>query len=128
MRVESAVTLYFTFKFLFDLGMGTSVERSSCSTAYFTRGDFIPGIWVNAMDILAVRSATEFVIEHALNKGPIVMELETYRYFGHSMSDPGVSYRNREEVESVRKTSDSIQNLKSICLKHDLLTEEEFKV
>lgn len=108
--------------------MGTSVVRSSCSTAYFTRGDYIPGIWVNAMDVLAVRSATEFVIEHALNKGPIVMELETYRYVGHSMSDPGVGYRDRDEINDMRKNKDAIENMKNICLKNNFLTEEDIKV
>lgn len=108
--------------------MGTSISRSSCSTDYYTRGDYIPGLWVNGMDVLAVRSATEFAIKHANNCGPVVMELETYRYQGHSMSDPGTSYRKREEIQMIRQKSDPIMTFRELCLKHGLVTEEEFKV
>lgn len=108
--------------------MGTSVERGSCNPNYYTRGDYIPGIWINAMDVLSVRSGTKYAIKHATTIGPLVVELETYRYFGHSMSDPGTSYRKREEVENIRKSNDPILNLKNICLKNNLISEEEFKV
>lgn len=60
-------------------GMGTSAERSSCNTEYFRRGDVIPGIWVDGMDVLAVRNAFEFAIKHAVETGPMVMEVLTYR-------------------------------------------------
>ncbi|XP_037809806.1 pyruvate dehydrogenase E1 component subunit alpha, mitochondrial-like isoform X2 [Lucilia sericata] len=108
-------------------GMGTSMKRSSCSTDYYTRGDYIPGLWVNGNDVLAVRSAAEFVINHARSCGPIVMELETYRYHGHSMSDPGTSYRKREEVQIMREKYDPITTFRDLCLKHKLIKEEEFK-
>ncbi len=66
-------------------GMGTSAERSSMNTSFFTRGDQIPGLQVNGMDILAVRKATEFAKEWTTSgKGPLVMEMVTYRYGGHS--------------------------------------------
>lgn len=61
-------------------GMGTSASRSSCNTNYYTRGDVLPGIWVDAMDVLAVKCATEFAIEYVNNVGPVVMEMFTYRY------------------------------------------------
>ncbi|GAU95266.1 hypothetical protein RvY_06912 [Ramazzottius varieornatus] len=109
-------------------GMGTSAERSSASTAYYTRGDYIPGIWVDAMDVLAMREATHFAAEHCrTGKGPIVLEAATYRYYGHSMSDPGTSYRKREQVEEVRKSRDPIAHFKDRLLSSGLSTEEELK-
>lgn len=66
-------------------GMGTSAERSSQNTQYFKRGDQIPGIQVNAMDILAVKKATEFAKDWTVSgKGPLLVEFVTYRYGGHS--------------------------------------------
>ncbi|XP_055843268.1 pyruvate dehydrogenase E1 component subunit alpha, mitochondrial-like [Episyrphus balteatus] len=108
-------------------GMGTAVERAASNTNYYTRGDVVPGIWVDGMDILAVRNATEFAIDYVLNNGPIVMELSTYRYSGHSMSDPGVSYRSREEVQDVREKQDPIVKFKNKCIELQLITDEELK-
>ncbi|CAB1349880.1 unnamed protein product [Coregonus sp. 'balchen'] len=109
-------------------GMGTSVERSSASTEYFKRGDYIPGIKVDGMDVLCVREAIKFAADHCrAGKGPIVMELETYRYHGHSMSDPGVSYRSREEIQEVRSKSDPITMLKERMLSNNMACVEEIK-
>lgn len=109
-------------------GMGTSAERASANTDYYTRGDIIPGIWVDGMDVLAVREATRYAIEHASSgKGPIVMEMATYRYVGHSMSDPGTSYRSRDEIQEVRQKRDPIHSLKDKILHAGFSTEPELK-
>ncbi|XP_078088524.1 pyruvate dehydrogenase E1 component subunit alpha, mitochondrial isoform X1 [Mustelus asterias] len=109
-------------------GMGTSVERAAASTDYYKRGDYIPGLRVDGMDILCVREATKFAAEHCRSgKGPILMELQTYRYHGHSMSDPGVSYRTREEIQEVRSKSDPITMLKERMLNNNLSSVEELK-
>lgn len=133
-------------------GMGTSVDRASASTNYYTRGDYVPGIWVcvcvcvtidphglqepndllfqvDGMDVLAVREATRFAIDHcATGKGPMVMEVVTYRYSGHSMSDPGTSYRSRDEIQEVRQTRDPITSFRERLLSTNLATTDELKV
>ncbi|RZF41600.1 hypothetical protein LSTR_LSTR000314 [Laodelphax striatellus] len=109
-------------------GMGTSTERSSASPNFYTRGDYIPGIWVDGMDILAVREATRFGIEYCTSgKGPLVMEAATYRYSGHSMSDPGTSYRTREEIQEVRQTRDPITSFKEKIINAGLVSADLLK-
>ncbi|KAG8511607.1 Pyruvate dehydrogenase E1 component subunit alpha, somatic form, mitochondrial [Galemys pyrenaicus] len=109
-------------------GMGTSVDRAAASTEYYKRGNFIPGLRVDGMDVLCVREATKFAADFCRSgKGPIVMELQTYRYHGHSMSDPGISYRTREEIQNVRNKSDPIMILKNRMVSKNLASIEEFK-
>lgn len=109
-------------------GMGTSADRASANTNYYTRGDFIPGIWVDGMDVLAVREATRFCAERCRRgEGPMLMETATYRYHGHSMSDPGTSYRTREEVQEVRQTRDPITSFKEKMLSSGLSNNDELK-
>jgi pyruvate dehydrogenase E1 component alpha subunit len=94
--------------------MGTSVNRASAEDQLYKRGDSfrIPGLQVDGMDVLAVRGAAETAMEWVRGgKGPILLELKTYRYRGHSMSDPA-KYRSREEVQSVRDKSDPIEAVK----------------
>jgi pyruvate dehydrogenase E1 component alpha subunit len=91
--------------------MGTSVNRSSAEDQLYRRGESfrIEGLQVDGMDVLAVRGAAETALEWVRGgNGPILLELKTYRYRGHSMSDPA-KYRSREEVQAVREKSDPIE-------------------
>ncbi|XP_043819956.1 pyruvate dehydrogenase E1 component subunit alpha, somatic form, mitochondrial-like isoform X2 [Dromiciops gliroides] len=109
-------------------GMGTAVERAAASTDYYRRGDYIPGVRVDGMDVLCVREAAKFVAAYCRSgKGPIVMELQTYRYHGHSMSDPGISYRSRDEIKEVRSKSDPIMHHKERMVTSNLSSIEELK-
>ena len=99
--------------------MGTAVRRSSAETEFYRRGTAfrIPGMDVNGMDVLEVRQAAEVAFAHVRGgNGPVLLELNTYRYRGHSMSDPA-KYRTREEVQGVRDTSDPIEGAKTELLK-----------
>ena len=100
-------------------GMGTSVNRSSAGENLSDRGkpyDIMSEI-VDGMDILAVREAAIRAIDYCRSgKGPYILEMKTYRYRGHSMSDPA-KYRTRDEVDKIRKTSDPIENIKSLLNK-----------
>jgi pyruvate dehydrogenase E1 component alpha subunit len=94
--------------------MGTSVNRSSAEDQLYRRGESfrIPGIQVDGMDVLACRGAAEEALAWVRSgKGPIILEMKTYRYRGHSMSDPA-KYRSREEVQSMRDNSDPIEAVK----------------
>ena len=94
--------------------MGTSLKRASSSPALFTRGAAfgIPGQAVDGMDVLKVRDAGLFAAEHCrAGNGPFILEMNTYRYRGHSMSDPA-KYRTREEVQKMRSERDPIDTLR----------------
>ncbi|MHA3839762.1 pyruvate dehydrogenase (acetyl-transferring) E1 component subunit alpha [Sphingomonas aestuarii] len=94
--------------------MGTSVNRASSEDQLYKRGESfrIPGIQVDGMDVLACRGAIETALEWVRGgKGPIILEMKTYRYRGHSMSDPA-KYRSRDEVQAVRDKSDPIEAVK----------------
>ena len=109
--------------------MGTSIERSSSETHLHRRGAsfLIPGEEVDGMDILAVREAAGRAAEHARSgQGPYILEMKTYRYRGHSMSDPA-KYRTREEVDEVRKNRDPIDHLQELLEKNGWADEAELK-
>ena len=99
-------------------GMGTSVERASVWHEFYKNGEpwGIPGRQVDGMDVAAVHEAAAEAVAHCrAGKGPFLLEMMTYRYRGHSMSDPA-KYRTREEVENVRKHHDPIEHVKHILL------------
>ena len=98
--------------------MGTSQDRSASSTDFYTRGQAfgITGAAVDGMDVLAVKNAAATAIAHCrAGNGPYVLEAKTYRYRGHSMSDPA-KYRTRDEVQKVRETQDPIDHIKDMLL------------
>ncbi|KAJ5669713.1 pyruvate dehydrogenase [Penicillium macrosclerotiorum] len=108
-------------------GMGTSAERASAMTEFYKRGHHIPGLRINGMDVLAVLAAVRHGREYVkAGKGPLLHEYVTYRYSGHSMSDPGVAYRTREELKKER-LNNPISNLRRTLLDWAVFTEEEAK-
>ena len=109
--------------------MGTSVERASAETHLHRRGlSFgIDGREVDGMDVEAVREAGAEATEHARSgRGPFILEMKTYRYRGHSMSDPA-KYRTRDEVDEVRKTRDPIEHFRAMLEKAGYGDEAAFK-
>lgn len=106
--------------------MGTSIERSSSTTDLSQRGASfgIPGEQVDGMDILAVRDAAARAVERArAGEGPYILEVKTYRYRGHSMSDPA-KYRTKEEVDEVKKTRDPIDHIKALMAEAKIAEDE----
>ena len=109
--------------------MGTSLERSSSETHMFKRGTSfrIPGEEVDGMDVLAVKAAAEKAIAHCrAGKGPYILEMMTYRYRGHSMSDPA-KYRTREEVEKIKTEKDCIEHVRDLLTQGGLASDEDLK-
>jgi pyruvate dehydrogenase E1 component alpha subunit len=109
--------------------MGTSVSRSSAQTDFSKRGTSfnIPGEQVDGMDVRAVKTAGEKAVAWCrAGNGPIILEMATYRYRGHSMSDPA-KYRSREEVERIRTERDPIEQVRARLLKSKRASEDELK-
>ena len=109
--------------------MGTSLERASSSPALYTRGQAfnIPGEAVDGMNVLAVKEAGERAEKHCRSgKGPYILEMNTYRYRGHSMSDPA-KYRTRDEVNKIKEERDPIDNLRSYLISNNISTDSELK-
>jgi pyruvate dehydrogenase E1 component alpha subunit len=125
----TSVHLTVTDTLVYSLGMGTQTNRSSCNEQYYTMGGrTIPGIRMNGMNVLAVKQGFDFVREFCSSgNGPMYVELDTYRYHGHSMSDPGTTYRTREEVGSVRQARDPIDYVKRLLIENKMCSEDEVK-
>lgn len=108
--------------------MGTSCSRAAANTKYYTRLDPVPGAKADGQHLFAVREIMKFARQWCLSgKGPICLEVETYRYHGHSMSDYGLSYRNREEITRVRKERDPIERVRRMILENSVASEEQLK-
>ncbi len=109
--------------------MGTSVTRSSAETDFSQRGASfkIPGIKVDGMDVRAVKSASDMATEWCRSgNGPIIIEMNTYRYRGHSMSDPA-KYRSKEEVQKMRSEHDPIEQVKARMIEKKWASEDDLK-
>jgi pyruvate dehydrogenase E1 component alpha subunit len=106
--------------------MGTAVKRSSAETHFYRRGTAfrIPGMDVDGMDVLKVRQAANQAVEYVRQgNGPVLLELNTYRYRGHSMSDPA-KYRSREEVQEMREKHDPIEAAKADLIKRGVAEDK----
>lgn len=109
-------------------GMGTSIDRHSSISDYYKMGNAIPGIRIDGMNVLAVREGMRFVRDHCSSgKGPMYVEMMTYRYHGHSMSDPGTTYRNREEIAFTRSTRDPLEFVRKSMVEAGYADESEIK-
>lgn len=112
-----------------EYAMGTSVKRSSATTELYRRGEAfgILGKQVDGMDVIAVKEAGDEAVAHCrAGKGPFLLEMKTYRYRGHSMSDPA-KYRSREEVEMYKEQRDPIERLKARIIRDNIASEDKLK-
>lgn len=109
-------------------GMGTSTDRHAYMNDFYLRGHYIPGLLVDGMDYLKCREAARWARDWCSSgKGPLVLEFRTYRYHGHSMTDPGTTYRSREEVADVRQRNDPIERLRGLMVDGGMAEADELK-
>jgi len=109
------------------VAMGTESTRHSASKDFHDRINYLPGIKFDGMNVLQTREVAKFAINYAKTIGPLVLDAETYRFQGHSVSDPGITYRTHEQVVDVRRKRDPIAFVKKLILAHELATEDELK-
>ena len=108
--------------------MGTPVERATAGSDEFQKKVFnVPGLETSGQNVFAVREAMKFAKQYVIENGPIVVHYRTYRFHGHSMSDPGLTYRTREEVQQMRKDEDPMVITRQLILDNNVLTENELK-
>lgn len=109
-------------------GMGTSEDRHAANVDFYKRGDVVPGMQIDGMDVYAVREGLRFAATYCRQgNGPIYLELDTYRYHGHSMSDPGSTYRTREDINKVRSMRDPIERVRQRILEYGFAEAGELK-
>jgi len=109
-------------------GMGTSIDRHSSHSDYYKMGNHIPGVRIDGMNVLAVQEGMRFVKDYCgSGNGPMYVEMMTYRYHGHSMSDPGTTYRNREEIAMTRSTRDPLEFVKKTMIDAGFADADEIK-
>lgn len=109
-------------------GMGTSIDRHSSIQDYYKMGNSIPGLRIDGMNVMSVIEGMKFAKEYVGDgNGPMYIEMMTYRYHGHSMSDPGTTYRNRDEIEFTRSNRDPIEHVKTCLKEAGFMTPEEIK-
>jgi pyruvate dehydrogenase E1 component alpha subunit len=109
--------------------MGTSVSRASALTDFSKRGQSfnIPGEQIDGMDVRAVKSAAARAAEWCRSgNGPIILEMQTYRYRGHSMSDPA-KYRSKDEVQKMREERDPIEQVRARLLANEQANEDDLR-
>jgi pyruvate dehydrogenase E1 component alpha subunit len=108
-------------------GMGTPESRSNFYRPIYAKFRGFPGLNVKGNDVFAVREAAKFCKNLVIENGPMFLEIDTYRYVGHSMSDPGITYRTKEEVTKYRETKDAIDKVKNYILGFKVATENDLK-
>lgn len=111
-----------------QFGMGTSKKRGSAQPEFYRRCEYIPGLFVDGMDFLAVREAVRWAREWCTGgNGPAILEFDSYRYVGHSMSDPDTAYRSQDDVKEVKVGRDCIERLRRLILTSKFASEDELK-
>lgn len=111
-----------------EYAMGTSTKRHAADTEFSKRGEAygLATKKVNGMNFLEMYETGEWALEHARTKGPVLLHVKTYRYRGHSMSDPA-KYRTKEEVSDIKDSHDPIQHVKTIIEENNLMSADDFK-
>lgn len=111
-----------------QFGMGTSKGRASANPEMYRRCEYIPGLFADGMDFFAIQEATRYAKEWCTGgHGPMIIELDSYRYMGHSMSDPDAAYRSRDDINNVRATRDCIEGLANVIKTHGFGTEQDLQ-